>query len=64
MGDKIIYEKTPNKDSGTVVTLLENGHYWILQELLGEKNSVYLTRHDFEEILKENVIDEWKMATD
>lgn len=62
MGDKIIYTKKPNNNTETVVTLLPNGHYWILQELLGKQNSVYLTRYDLEEILKENVIDEWKLS--
>lgn len=60
MGDKIIYIKKPNDHTETVVTLTDNGSYWVLQELLGKQNSVYLTRHDLEEILKENVIDEWK----
>ncbi len=62
MGNKIIYTKKPNDHTGTVVTLLGNEHYWILQELLGKQNSVYLTKHDLEEILKENVIDEWKIS--
>ena len=64
MGDKIIYTKKPNNHTETVVTILDTGSYWILQELLGKQNSVYLTRHDLEEILKENVIDEWKMPKD
>lgn len=64
MGDKIIYSKKPNDHAETIVTLLSNGDYWILQELVGKQSSVYLTRHDLEEILKENVIDEWKLKTD